>query len=261
MENADNYLPALTSVADAIKGCASVLFITGAGISADSGLPTYRGIGGLYDVDTTTEGLPIETLLSGRMMESRPELTWKYIRQIEKACRGARFNRAHAVIAEFEDLYQRVWVLTQNVDSFHADAGSRNVIEIHGNLRRLRCVSCLFDEMVENFEHLEALPKCPECRNIVRPDVVLFGEMLPAGKVDVMQQELAKGFDIVFTIGTSSSFPYIIEPVYKAKRRGSFTVEINPGDTEVSRIVDVKLPLSAAIALETFRTLLKQAGS
>jgi NAD-dependent deacetylase len=258
MQNTHSYLTDLTRVANALHSCSSVLFITGAGVSADSGLPTYRGIGGLYDVDTTVDGLPIETLLSGEMMRSNPQLTWKYIRQIEMACRGARFNRAHEIIAEFGNLLQRVWVLTQNVDSFHSDAGSRNVIEIHGNLRQLTCLSCPFDQAVEDFEHLDTLPACPDCGGIVRPDVVLFGEMLPAEKVHLLQDELAQGFDVVFTIGTSSLFPYIMEPIYLAKMRGSLTVEINPGDTEVSHIVDVKLPLSAATAMDAIWTFFQQ---
>src|SRR5262245_29549890 len=78
----------------------SALFVTGAGMSADSGLPTYRGVGGLYNAGETEEGLAIEELLSGEMMSARPEWTWKYLRQIEQACRGAQFNRGHSVIAE-----------------------------------------------------------------------------------------------------------------------------------------------------------------
>lgn len=254
MPETDGYLPDIAGVAKALKACSSVLFITGAGISVDSGLPTYRGIGGLYNVDTTAEGLPIETLLSGQMMASHPEITWKYIRQIEAACRGARFNHAHEIIAEFDDLFPRVWVLTQNVDSFHADAGSKNVIEIHGNLRQLKCISCSYRETVADFEHLDAVPHCAECGSILRPDVVLFGEMLPAKKIHLLQRELETGFDAVFSIGTSSLFPYIMEPVYLAKQNGSLTVEINPDQTEVSHLVDVKLPLSASTAMDAIRT-------
>src|SRR5437763_16705374 len=80
----------------------SILFITGAGMSADSGLPTYRGVGGLYNSGETEEGLPIEALLSGQMFARRPEWTWKYLRQVENACRGATFNRGHVVLAEME---------------------------------------------------------------------------------------------------------------------------------------------------------------
>ena len=93
--------------------CESILFITGAGISADSGLPTYRGIGGLYEVEDTEEGIPIEVILSGPMLRKNPELTWKYPAQIADGARGASFNRAHQVIAEMEQHFSRVWTLTQ----------------------------------------------------------------------------------------------------------------------------------------------------
>lgn len=89
-------------VAGILSRSRSVFFITGAGVSADSGLPTYRGIGGLYNIDNTEEGMPIEDLLSGQTWETRPELTWKYLGQVEQCARGATFNRAHEVIAQIE---------------------------------------------------------------------------------------------------------------------------------------------------------------
>ena len=113
-------------VASFLRSASSVLFVTGAGISADSGLPTYRGIGGLYEGAETPEGIPIEEALSGYMMRKNPALTWKYIQQIEAASRGASFNRAHSVLAEAERRFERVWVLTQNVDGLHRMAGSKN---------------------------------------------------------------------------------------------------------------------------------------
>jgi NAD-dependent deacetylase len=126
----------LDRVCDAFARARSVLFITGAGISADSGLPTYRGIGGLYEEALTEEGFAIEEALSGDMLRERPEVCWRYIHQIERACRGATWNRAHEVLAMMERRYERSWVLTQNVDAFHRRAGSKNVIDIHGDTRR-----------------------------------------------------------------------------------------------------------------------------
>lgn len=239
----------LREIAGFLQKCSSILFVTGAGISAESGLPTYRGIGGLYDVDTTEEGLPIEVLLSGSMMSIDPAVSWKYIREIEQACRGARFSKAHQVLAEMEERFDRFWILTQNVDSLHSDAGNDNVIEIHGNLRRLKCVSCSYRENVENFEHLPEVPECQECGGLIRPDVVLFGELLPREEVDLLQVELARGFDAVFTVGTSSVFPYIKDPVHLARTSGALTVEINPGKTEVSEVVDFKLSMTSEEAL------------
>jgi len=237
-------------VADLLAGADSVLFITGAGLSADSGLPTYRGVGGLYDQGETEEGLPIEVLLSGQMFSARPEVSWRYIRQIEEACRGAGPNRAHEVMAELERRLPRVWVLTQNVDGFHRAAGSDNVIAIHGDVGRLRCTRCTWREEVEDLSGLPALPTCPRCAAVIRPDVVLFGEMLPESGVAAMARELSRGFDVVFSVGTSSLFPYIIRPVLDARSQGIPTVEVNPGDTEVSLFVDHRLRTGARVAFE-----------
>lgn len=229
----------------------SVLFVTGAGISADSGLPTYRGVGGLYNDDATEDGVPIESALSGPMLQRRPELTWKYIHQIESACRGARPNRAHEIMSALEQHMSRVWVLTQNVDGFHGDAGSTNVIEIHGNIRELVCTRCTWQQTVTSYEDVAVPPKCPYCDALVRPDVVLFGEQLSMRKLSCLRQELARGFDIVFSIGTTSVFPYIAAPVLMASAAGKTTIEINPGSSEVSEVVDYRLRAGARDALES----------
>ena len=228
----------------------SLLFITGAGISADSGLPTYRGIGGLYNMEHPQEGFSIEEILSGGMLRARPELTWKYLGQIERAARGATFNRAHQVIAEIEGRFERVWTLTQNIDGFHRRAGARNVLEIHGDLHNLSCTACALRTTVDDFSQLAIPPRCPECQAILRPDVVLFGEMLPRETVGRLYEQLGAGFDAVFSIGTTSVFPYIAHPVELARRYGWASVEINPGESRVSHLVDVKLALGAAAALD-----------
>lgn len=224
--------------------------MTGAGISADSGLPTYRGIGGLYERDATEEGIPIEAALSGAMFRRDPTLTWKYIHQIESSCRGAGPNRAHDVIAELERRFERVWTLTQNVDGLHLAAGSRRVIDIHGDVHRLVCTRCGHRWRVETYAGLSIPPSCPECDSLVRPEVVLFGEMLPMDRVRMLQEQLAHGFDAVFSIGTTSVFPYIAEPVIDARRRGALTVEINPDASEVSHLVHYRLQQGAAAAMD-----------
>jgi NAD-dependent deacetylase len=241
-------------IVDCLGRARSIMFVSGAGMSADSGLPTYRGVGGLYEGGQTEEGIAIEEMLSGDMLQARPELTWKYLRQIEKACRGAKFNRGHAVIAEFEKRFQRVWTLTQNVDGFHRAAGSRNVISIHGDLQRIRCTKCSWNEIVHDYAHLADLPQCPQCTTVLRPDVVLFGEMLPEAGVRELQHQLRDGFDMVFSIGTTSVFPYIRTPVELAIQRDKPTVEINPGTTCLSARVRYRLATSAAIALDAIWT-------
>lgn len=227
----------------------AILFITGAGVSADSGLPTYRGIGGLYEDADTEEGLPIEEVLSGPMFARRPELVWRHIASIEAVCRGVAPNRAHQVIAELERARPRVVTLTQNVDGLHGAAGAREVIEIHGNIHTLRCTGCRATRAVRDYAGLALPPRCATCAAVERPEVVLFGEMLPPAAVERLEDELDRGFDLVVSVGTSSLFPYIAGPVLDAARRGTPTVEINPGETVVSGAVDVRLEVGAALAL------------
>lgn len=227
-----------------------VLFITGAGISADSGLPTYRGIGGLYNRGETEDGLPIEVALAGELFSTRPEVTWKYLREIEAACREAAHNRAHEFIALLEHPARGVCVLTQNVDGLHRKAGSRNVIDIHGDVHDIICTGCEFTRRAETFSGFDETPHCPCCGAVLRPNVVLFGELLPVDKLALLEHQLSLGFDLVFAIGTTSVFPYIAGPVIAAARRGIPTVEINPGSTEVSRLVSVKLAMGAAAACD-----------
>ena len=232
--------------AQLVSSARSVLFITGAGVSADSGLPTYRGIGGLYEDAVTDEGLSIEEALSGETLRRDPALTWKYIHQIEKACRGAGPNRAHEVIAAIEHRIPRTVVLTQNVDGFHLAAGSTRVIEIHGNVHQLQCRSCSWCTHVDDYAALEIPPRCPDCATIVRPDVVLFGEMLPPHAVRRLEREMDEGFDVIFTVGTTSVFPYIAGPVALGRQSGTPTIEINPGDPRVTHLATLRLQSRAA---------------
>jgi len=225
------------------------LFITGAGISADSGLPTYRGIGGLYNDRVTEEGFPIEEALSGHMLARRPEITWRYIGQIESNCREAGPNAAHRLIAALEKEKPGLWVLTQNIDSLHRKAGSKNLIEIHGTVHRLLCTVCSYEREVEDYSGLTLPPVCPECGRQVRPEVVLFGEMLPQLALRQLGQVMEEGPDIVFSIGTTSVFPYIAHPVWWARQNGVAAVEINPSETEVSMIASHCLKMGAALAL------------
>lgn len=186
----------IEKVISLLNGCKSILFITGAGISAESGLPTYRGIGGLYNDKATEDGIPIEMALAGETLQNHPEITWKYLLKIEQRCRQATYNRAHEVIAQMEQHFKRVWVLTQNIDGFHQRAGSKNVVDIHGDAHKLVCPSCGWHAVVDDYRGVSIPPLCPECKNIVRPDVVFFGEMLPADKTQLLMRELEIGFDI-----------------------------------------------------------------
>lgn len=236
----------LDAVAAELRRGARVLVITGAGISADSGLPTYRGVGGLYDRGNAPDGVSIEQALSGAMMARAPAVCWRHIGEIESACRGAVPNSAHTALAQLQAVCD-VTVLTQNVDGFHRAAGSRQVIEMHGNLHALHCVRCPYERQVADYAGLDTLPpRCPDCGALVRPRVVLFGEMLPDAAVAEYHRVLRHGIDVVIAVGTTAVFPYICAPVMDAARRGLPTVEINPDETELSPVVSHRIGGRAA---------------
>ncbi|WP_426140743.1 NAD-dependent deacylase [Pseudomonas sp. DWP3-1-2] len=245
--------PALVlQVAAALRHARRILIITGAGLSADSGLPTYRGVGGLYN-GQTPDGLPIEVALSGPMLRRDPGLCWKYIAQLGKACLGAQPNAAHYAIAQLQRQKPECWVLTQNIDGYHRAAGSppERLIEIHGQLAPLYCQSCAAQDP-ELIEHLDRPlpPLCRECGGVLRPSVVLFEEMLPEQALETLHQEMAKGFDAVLSIGTTASFPYILEPLLRARVCGGFTAEINLTPTDQSARMDVFLAGRAAHVMQ-----------
>lgn len=253
-----------TEVAALLKRAKRVLFITGAGISADSGLPTYRGIGGLYNQGRTEEGFSIEECLSGSMLRTRPEITWKYMLQLGIAIAEHGPNDAHRMIAAWEDRFAKdggkVVVVTQNIDGYHRAAGSKNVYEFHGSLDTIYCTDCSWSETFEFGpgvsdrlkEWRRTLPpKCPRCEAVIRPRVVLFEERLPLHEIEEFQYEFdgGRGFDLLFSIGTSGMFPYITGPIRTAASRGIPTVEINPVESDLSHDVQIHLPLRAAEAL------------
>lgn len=241
---------AMQQIAEALRQAERILIITGAGLSADSGLPTYRGVGGLYN-GHTEDGLPIEAALSGPMLQLDPALCWKYLSEIGRACIAAKPNAGHAAIAELQRRKPGCWVLTQNVDGYHLAAGSpsQRLIEIHGTLGPLFCMTC-GEPSKELTEHLTRPlpPHCP-CGGVLRPPVVLFEEMLPESALGRLRDELAKGFDAVVAVGTSASFAYIVEPLLRARHSGGFTAQIDPSASELSLMVDVHLTAGASDVL------------
>ncbi|MGO8902451.1 MAG: SIR2 family NAD-dependent protein deacylase [Isosphaeraceae bacterium] len=253
---------AVDVVIELLRPARRLLFITGAGISADSGLPTYRGRDGLYSRDgvcrdgvyrgglTTPHGLTIEQALSGPMLASRPEITWHYLLELERFARGGVPNRGHRVIAEMESYLDSVWTVTQNVDGLHSRAGSRQVLDVHGDLHDLLCTQCDYKVTVPDYADLALPPLCPRCQGILRPTVVLFGEQVPEEKLDRLWYEFGVGFDVVFSVGTSSLFEYIAAPVELARAAGIATVEINPETTAVTSEVEVKISGGAASVLD-----------
>jgi len=220
----------------------SVGAITGAGVSQGSGLPTYRGRGGIYEDpeegDRTVEALSAPTLATD------PDRTWRAVARLARTARTARPSAAHLALARIESACARFVLLTQNVDGLHHAAGSRNVIDIHGDILATHCLSCGTEDRLERDTLLElrGAPSCERCGGTLRPQAVLFGEPLPVTKVARMIDEFhRRPPDLVLIAGTSALFPYVVEPLVVARAAGKLTVEINPESTAASDVVEFSL--------------------
>ena len=230
-------LPA--ALIERLRTVRTVGVITGAGVSAESGIPTYRGQGGIYD--DPEEGDRTVEALSGGTLLSDPDRTWRAVAGLARASAGARPNAGHHAIAAIEKIVDHFVLLTQNVDGLHQLAGSRNVIDIHGNVFATRCLRCDATGLLrrETLPDLDRAPRCERCDGVLRPDAVLFDEMLPAEKLQCIHLEFrVNAPDLVVVAGTSAMFPYISQPVYLAREREKLTVEINPEPTSLSDVVD-----------------------
>ena len=241
----------------ALAGVASVGVITGAGISAESGIPTYRGAGGIYD--DPVEGDRTVEALTGATLHRDPDRTWRAVAALARHSIAARPNAAHEALVRIEDSVASFVLLTQNVDGLHTDAGTRSLIDIHGDVLATRCTRCdargrlTRDDVVA----LEHTPAC-SCGGGLRPDAVLFGERLPQRKVFRMQEAFYRRTpDLVLVVGTSAMFPYIGEPVVHAAREGKLTVEVNPEPTELSPVVAYALREPAGVVLPRMAAVLE----
>jgi len=226
------------ALVEALRRVRSVGAITGAGVSRESGIPTYRGEGGIYD--DPEEGDRTVDALSGHTLSRDPDRTWRAVGDLARRASGARPNAAHEALAEIERKAERFVLLTQNVDGLHQAAGSRNVIDIHGSITATRCMVCGLDGELEReaLVAIERAPRCDACGGVLRPGAVLFGEMLPVDKVERLQEEFYERMpDLVLVAGTSALFPYIAEPAVVAARAGRLTVEVNPERTLLSGVV------------------------
>lgn len=246
-------------LAIALGGVRSVGAITGAGISAESGIPTYRGAGGIYD-DPVAGERTVEAL-TGTTLQRDPDRTWRAVAALARHAVGAVPNAGHEALVRIERAVERFVLLTQNVDGLHRQAGSRNVIDIHGDVLATRCLRCAARGRLERGEvaHLEGAPVCP-CGGRLRPDAVLFGELLPEAKVRRLQEAFYDRVpDLVLVVGTSAMFPYVSDPVRFAARAGRLTVEVNPEPTEVTPYVRFALRGAAGSILPRIAHVLEAA--
>ncbi len=233
---------------DVLKEARRVVALTGAGVSAESGIPTFRGSGGLW------EGYPVEKVATMEGFEKDPALVWRFYDERRRNIARAKPNRAHEVLALLENFYD-FWVITQNIDGLHTRAGSKNVIEMHGNIWRVKCIECGRRYYNYDVPLKKIPPRCERCGGLLRPDVVWFGE--PVYDVD-KAYELSQSCDVMFVIGTSAQvYPAAYLPRL-AWSKGAKIVEINPQETPVSRYADFVIRDKATKALdEIYQGLLR----
>ena len=214
---------------DKLKEASSLVFFSGAGISAESGIPTFRGEGGLW------KKFRPEELANFNAFISKPELVWEWYNHRKKIIHNAQPNEGHLTIARMQKYFDKVTVVTQNIDNLHRRAGSKDIFELHGNIERNYCVNCK-ESYNEELDFSKGVPKC-KCGGLIRPDVVWFGEMLPEDQFRG-GESVSVNSDVFFVVGTSAVVYPAVGLVYAAKQGGAVIVEINIEQTEISSIAD-----------------------
>jgi NAD-dependent deacetylase len=212
----------------------NVLVLTGAGVSAESGVPTFRGGGN----SAVWKGMPFDVISSASMVQRDLPAVWEWFDYRRNLLAALKPNAAHFQIAEWQNQFEQCTVVTQNVDGLHQKAGARNVIELHGSIWRARCISCNARYEIQHDKPRAEL--CIACGDRLRPDVVLFGEILPPGAFEVAA-ERASECELCFVIGTSGIvYPAAGLPEI-AKSAGAYLCEINPELTPLSGLCDAVL--------------------
>jgi NAD-dependent deacetylase len=226
-------------VAKQIRDAKKIVFVTGAGISQESGIPTFRGKNGYW---RNYDPMQLATI---NALYQNPKLVWEWYEDRRKNILAAPPNKGHIAIAELAK-YKDVIVLTQNIDGLHQRAGSTKVFELHGSIIRIKCTVCDYKDNISS--SFDSLPPMCRCGNMLRPDVVWFGEPLPQ---DVWMQAImhAQSCDVMIIAGTSLVVsPANTLPTY-AKQNGAILIEVNPERTVMSENMNLSIRETSAVAL------------
>ncbi len=223
--------------------------ITGAGISQESGVPVFRGKDGLWKNYRPEE---LATLMA---FTKNPVLVWEWYEMRRQIIKKSNPNPAHYILVEMEEFFENFLLITQNVDGLHEKAGSKNILEIHGNIWRARCMQCNYKNFLDT-PLSKIPPECLMCGSIMRPDVLWFGENYD---LNVLQkaQDFLKKTNLLLVIGSSGQ---VSIPVYLAKESqyfGAFVIEINIEFSEFSHFSDYIVREKAAIALPEIWKVIK----
>lgn len=209
-----------------------IVVFTGAGISAESGVPTFRSPDGIWAKFKPEELANINAFMSN------PERVWEWYQHRRDIVEKAEPNSGHYAIVELERIFDRVDIITQNVDGLHIRAGSTHVYELHGSLHAHRCLNCSTPYTLSLKE--QGVPHCPSCGGLIRPGVVWFGEDLPSA-IWQQAEEATRSCDIFLSVGTSTVVYPAAQLPFLALSLGKHVVEVNPEPTDLSRQANIAL--------------------
>jgi NAD-dependent deacetylase len=237
----------LTRAAEKIMAASRVVVSTGAGMSKESGIPTFRdaqeGLWARFDP---------QELATERGFRAAPARVWSWYAYRRARMAACAPHAGHRALVELERLLPALVIVTQNIDGLHRQAGSLDVIELHGSIHRNLCIDCSLPTEVPIAAAVDAEetapPRCPRCGSHLRPDVVWFGEMLPAPAVE-RAWSLVAGSDVLLVVGTSGLVWPAAELPHIARRSGAAVIEVNPVPSEVTPLADVFLPGAAGVVL------------
>ena len=244
----------LDQVADIVNNCSLGVVLTGAGISAESGVPTFRGQQGLWKKFRPEQLATMESFLSS------PEVVWEWYNWRRELIAEVKPNPGHYALQEMESFFSDFTLITQNVDNLHRVAGSKGILELHGNIYRNKCADCEFvlrdDLEIDPAE----IPTCQRCGGKIRPDVVWFGEMLPR---ETIEKAFAKAeqAEVFFSIGTSALVQPAASLPLVAKRSGATLVEVNPERTPLSDLADFSFLAKSGELLPELVEKVKELGN
>ncbi len=247
--------PRLAELASRFRSGVRITVLTGAGVSAASGVPTFRGPNGLW------KNFKPESLATPEAFQRDPKLIWEWYDWRRRILSTKKPNRAHEVLAAWSRRYPNFTLITQNVDGLHERAGSQNVIRFHGSIWEVLCYNGCEESPPrwwdETIPFSEIPPKCPHCGGLIRPGVVWFGEGIDP--VILQRSDAALDCDMFFTIGTSSLVYPAAALVHEAKRRGAFTVEMNIEQTPASDLLDAAFQGAAEEILDQLESAIRNA--
>lgn len=227
---------AFETAQQAIQNASRLFVITGAGVSAESGVPTFRGAGGVWN------NMDPRKVATPEAFANDPAFVWKWYDERRQNLLSVKPNPAHYALAQLESQTKEFFLLTQNVDDLHEQAGSKHIAHIHGSIWEVRCTQEETVRLDRRAPMPKIPPRCERCGALLRPNVVWFGETINLKAVDQAERFLLSGdIDVVLVIGTEASFPYIIHWAQSARSERGPLIEINIGETVLSQYTDIRL--------------------